>query len=213
MTQDTTRRSNKMRRKASIEGVLQAARELFVRQGYRATTVDGIAREAGLTKGAFYFYFSDKESLILELLRASDQQLFAPILQQMRATDGTARAKIELFLNLAGKAGADKNIELLLLPVLMSIEFNGRGGAVEQFLDDVYERVYQDLSDTIERGQSDGEFASAEPPRVLATMIVALSDGLLLELYRQSSQVSGREIAHGAKTSVLALLGSGADHQ
>jgi len=213
MTTATTRRSNKMRRKVSTERVLKAARELFVRQGYRGTTVDKIASEADLTKGAFYFYYSDKQSLLLELLTASDQELFAPIFEQMRALEGSSRERIELFLTLAGRAGASGNIELLLLPVLMSIEFNGKGGAVEQFLSEVYEKVYQGLTETIATGQADGEFTSPESPRGLATMIVALTDGLLLELYRQSSQVAGRDIARGARQSVLALLGANSSHQ
>ncbi len=38
--------------------LLRAAHELFLRQGYRATSTDEIARRAGLTKGAFYFHFA-----------------------------------------------------------------------------------------------------------------------------------------------------------
>jgi hypothetical protein len=66
--------------------------------------------------------------------------------------------------------------------------------------------MYQKLSDVIISGQNNGEFGSELPTRSLATMIVALTDGLLLEIYRQSSAVSGKEIGRAARVMVTNLL-------
>jgi AcrR family transcriptional regulator len=49
--------------------VLDAALELFSRQGYRATTVREIADRARLSTGNVYHHFSDKESLFATLLQ------------------------------------------------------------------------------------------------------------------------------------------------
>jgi TetR/AcrR family transcriptional regulator, transcriptional repressor for nem operon len=43
--------------------LLDAAMKLMVRKGFKATTVDEICSEAGLTKGSFFHYFKDKEDL------------------------------------------------------------------------------------------------------------------------------------------------------
>ena len=48
--------------------LLEAARSVFVRLGYQGATLDGIAAEAGFTKGAVYWHFRNKEALFLELL-------------------------------------------------------------------------------------------------------------------------------------------------
>jgi AcrR family transcriptional regulator len=48
--------------------LLDAAERVFVRQGYQGATLDGIAAEAGFTKGAVYWHFKNKEALFLELL-------------------------------------------------------------------------------------------------------------------------------------------------
>ena len=43
--------------------LLDAALQVIRAQGYAATTVDDICREAGLTKGAFFHHFKSKEDL------------------------------------------------------------------------------------------------------------------------------------------------------
>jgi AcrR family transcriptional regulator len=48
--------------------LLDAAERVFVRLGYQGATLDGIAAEAGFTKGAVYWHFRNKEALFLELL-------------------------------------------------------------------------------------------------------------------------------------------------
>lgn len=50
--------------------LLTAAKTLFVKKGYRGTTIDEIARQAHLTKGAFYFYFKKKEDILLALVKS-----------------------------------------------------------------------------------------------------------------------------------------------
>jgi AcrR family transcriptional regulator len=48
--------------------VLEGARDLFVERGFDATSVDGIARAAEVSKGAVYHHFSDKKDIFAELL-------------------------------------------------------------------------------------------------------------------------------------------------
>ena len=49
--------------------VLGAAARLVARQGYEATSLDAIAKEAGYTKGAIYAHFSSKDALFDELIK------------------------------------------------------------------------------------------------------------------------------------------------
>jgi AcrR family transcriptional regulator len=48
---------------ATRSALLGAARELFGEQGYVATSTEEIVAKAGVTKGALYHHFPDKESL------------------------------------------------------------------------------------------------------------------------------------------------------
>jgi AcrR family transcriptional regulator len=53
---------------AARERLLESAKILFSQKGYYATSVEDIVESAGLSKGAFYFYFKSKEELFKSLV-------------------------------------------------------------------------------------------------------------------------------------------------
>lgn len=57
------RRSQEERRAATRRALLAAARRQFAEQGFTATNTPSIAAEAGVTRGALYHHFADKQAL------------------------------------------------------------------------------------------------------------------------------------------------------
>ena len=49
--------------------LLMSAEKLFSKKGYRMTTTEEIAKNAGLTKGALYFHFKSKEDVLFALIK------------------------------------------------------------------------------------------------------------------------------------------------
>jgi AcrR family transcriptional regulator len=70
MTTKKIRQSPKLPAETRRRQLLDAARKLFVKKGFRATTTEEIARKAGLTKGALYFHFKNKEDILFELVKS-----------------------------------------------------------------------------------------------------------------------------------------------
>ncbi|MEU7137881.1 helix-turn-helix domain-containing protein [Nocardia sp. NPDC046473] len=56
--------------------ILDAAKELFVARGFDATSVDDIARESQLSKGAVYHHFQDKQQVFAEVYAAAEKAVF-----------------------------------------------------------------------------------------------------------------------------------------
>lgn len=56
-------------RKLTRGKLIEAAQQLFSTSGYDHATVDDISHAAGYSKGAYYFHFSTKDDILLELLR------------------------------------------------------------------------------------------------------------------------------------------------
>ncbi|MGL5911338.1 MAG: TetR/AcrR family transcriptional regulator, partial [Phycicoccus sp.] len=48
--------------------LLDAAEEIFVRDGYRGTSVDEVAAVAGVSKQTLYAHFGSKEALFVEMV-------------------------------------------------------------------------------------------------------------------------------------------------
>ncbi|MFP7736620.1 TetR/AcrR family transcriptional regulator [Priestia aryabhattai] len=57
-------------REASKEKIRVAAMELFMKQGYYATSIMDIAKQAGISKGLVYNYYKGKEELLSEMVEA-----------------------------------------------------------------------------------------------------------------------------------------------
>lgn len=70
-----------MRRRLTQRGrerrdqLLDCAAGLFAERGYHPTSVSDIVATLGVGKGVFYWYFSSKEELLTELLKASNHAL------------------------------------------------------------------------------------------------------------------------------------------
>ncbi len=60
--------------------LVAAARELFVRDGYESTPVGRIAETAGVTPNTIYWYFKDKDELLLAVLDQLFQENLAEFL-------------------------------------------------------------------------------------------------------------------------------------
>lgn len=74
--------------------LLQVALETFSADGYANTTMDLVARRAGVTKPVLYQHFTSKHSLFLELLRDVGNRLESMVAEATTHT-GTPREMVE----------------------------------------------------------------------------------------------------------------------
>jgi AcrR family transcriptional regulator len=57
--------------------IMDVALEHFAKAGFHATTINHIARHAGISKGLMYNYFSSKEELLSELIKRSVNEIYS----------------------------------------------------------------------------------------------------------------------------------------
>lgn len=75
-------RKTKEEAQLTRQQIIDAAREVFLKRGVNRTTLQDIAKEAGVTRGAVYWHFSNKH----ELFVAMREQVFLPLLDRMDDT-------------------------------------------------------------------------------------------------------------------------------
>jgi AcrR family transcriptional regulator len=204
----TKRIPNEERRAASTEAVLNAARRLFVTHGYEYSSMSQIARAAGLTKGAIYFYFKDKAQLLDRLLDESERNAFNPIIDAVTESTASATDQLVLFVNAVAQLGVDHR-DQLLLPVLMAVEFSASDNDAATRLQAIYTRWTAMLETLIVEGQSNQEFDPSLDAAHSAITLVALVDGLLLQWHRLHDTLDGPQLASTARQIVLNALARG----
>jgi AcrR family transcriptional regulator len=77
--------------------IVEAARKIFAQCGYRCSTVDDIAAQAGIAKGTFYLYFKSKEEIYLTALMLDVRDLQQEASRRVLAA-GSARDKVREFV-------------------------------------------------------------------------------------------------------------------
>lgn len=102
MQQESTRRSNKDRSEATRTALLEAGRALFIERTYGEIGTPEIVARAGVTRGALYHHFADKQALFAAVVDAEAAAVAREIEQS--SPQGTSAA--EALLN-GGRAYLD----------------------------------------------------------------------------------------------------------
>jgi len=155
--------------------IVTAAKEVFARNGFHATTIADIAKVAGLSYGSVYWYFNSKDELFQALMTAEEETLRNHIATALAAVGAEAgrepplralvqsavRATLEFF-------EADRATVKLLLREAYTL-----GERFEKHLGGIYERFVDDVEAFVVAAQERGEVVNA-PPRMVAYSLAAL---------------------------------------
>ena len=94
------------RRRESNRKLLEAARRLFVDNGYDATRPQDIARAAGVANGTFYLHFQDKEAVFLAFAEQAQDELVARYEENLDGVAGLA-GRLEIILRTMIEYGSE----------------------------------------------------------------------------------------------------------
>lgn len=162
------------------ERILASAARVFARKGFQRASLDEVAADAGLTKGAIYWHFKSKNDLFFAILDSRLRQDTAPLLgdlHKLLTEGGDARAALAAMFE-AGmqRCTTDPDWPRLYLECLVL----ARDPDVRQRLSAFYDEVW-----TVSRGftsqlQAHGLTHPGIDPQVAAVFWTALFDGLVL---------------------------------
>lgn len=122
----------KKRSTLSAQDWEQAALELIAEQGIRAVAVESLARRMGVTKGSFYWHFSNRESLLQQALLRWEKHDEANLQASLGAIDDP-RDRLRSFFRRTGR-------EKLTHDVFSSLCTAADHAQVEPLLERVAER-------------------------------------------------------------------------
>ncbi|MBN2282949.1 MAG: TetR/AcrR family transcriptional regulator [Deltaproteobacteria bacterium] len=159
-------------REQRLKTILAAAETLFGRKGYHQTSIEEIADMAEVSTGAVYFYFKNKEDLLITLMQ--------DIGYDLRKLLGDELRKAELSLeSLRNIAVAFLNDFCLRYPEKITIFFResvGQSAEVEEQRKKLFIRLSSDIREAVIRIASDlnREFVTDASPELIAVCIVGI---------------------------------------
>src|SRR5215831_17898409 len=164
--------------------LIDAAREVFTHKGYHATTVDDITRAAGVAKGTFYLYFSEKREVFYEVVRAFFQlikDVGSSVAREVRSADEFLARAEQAALEMLRIFAANRQLARLAYRESMGLD-----DRLEQMIRDFYRDIAQVEADNIRRGIELGMFRPVNPLVCAYAHIGMIERVLLQSLHRDS---------------------------
>jgi TetR/AcrR family acrAB operon transcriptional repressor len=129
--------------------------DCFARYGYQSTSIDRIAKAAGLTKGAIYYYFKDKEDLLFAAVKNRVSQFEHRVAGDVTPIADPAAALRKLAEVCFDHATKSNHRRFIVTLMIEALDNNARLSA--QFRE-MMQRFRAFLTGIIEIGQKRGTF-------------------------------------------------------
>jgi AcrR family transcriptional regulator len=168
------------KRISSPERLLNAAMKLFVKKGYKGSSVAEITKEAGLTRGALYCHFETKEHLAREIIKLFEEKYLNSMINYVEKEGKDASDKFQKMMRF-NVWFAGEHPDLCLFMTVISAEMVGSRNRLEPYLKSVYRKWSEFITGILKDGRRAGEFKREIDPQMMAWVIIGVHDGVLLQ--------------------------------
>lgn len=154
--------------------ILQAARAVFIEKGFLSARVQDVAKRAGLSKGAVYFYFPSKRELFLALVNVENESTYSFLDEAERDPRPVALKLIDLSRRYLDYFAVREHPPRFFL---MMSEQAIRDEEIQEEVHAVHHSFVDAAARLVAQGIAEGTFRELDPIAV-AELLKALVDGL-----------------------------------
>jgi AcrR family transcriptional regulator len=190
-------------RQRTLKRVLAAAMAVFRRDGYHGASLDRVAAAAGFTKGAVYSAFDSKADLFLALLarRAGERR------DELRAVLDTSHDSVDFIEEAARRfarsVAAERDWWTAVIEFMTVV---GRDEALRARFAEQREASRVLIAQVVEEWAQRQRCKPAIPARRIATLILALNNGLTLESLLAPDEVGAQDYVEGQLALARSLI-------
>lgn len=159
---------SKEHKQKSREKILTSASKLFPRLGYEAVSIDMLMDDAGLTRGAFYNHFHNKDEVYAEAI------IYASLRSPISLEKAKASSLKAWFDKTLGRYMSREHVDEAPSPCPLAFlvtDIGQRQGAIRN----TYTRVFKNLSNTIKKRLRENDVRRETVMAVSAMMIGAVA--------------------------------------
>jgi AcrR family transcriptional regulator len=151
----------------SRQAILDAAKRLFMEQGFRGISMRQIAEAVGVTKAALYYHFQDKEELFVAIVERYLLDMTS-LIDASVAADTTVRGQISIIVHRILSQPVEQRSILRLASQELS---NVSEATRRRFLAIYHERFIQRITTLLETGMANGELRPLNPALATWTLL------------------------------------------
>jgi AcrR family transcriptional regulator len=170
------------------EAVLRTAAHLFLEHGYQKSSMSLIAAQLKITKPALYYYFRNKEEILVECYRAGIASIES-LLEETSANQGTGLRKLFMYVETSAEALLSSDFGRCV-PMLDESELSP---ATRREVRTMKRRLDSTLRGYVEEGIADGSIRPCNPK--LVSFAIAGAINWIGTWYHPDGDLSPREIA------------------
>jgi AcrR family transcriptional regulator len=165
---------------------MHIAIDCFARYGYQATSIDRIAKAAGLTKGAIYYHFKDKEALLFAAVTKRVGQFERRVAAHLAAVTDAAAALREVARVCLDHATKSNHRRLIVTLMVEAIDTNPR---LEADFSAMMQRFREFLKSIVQRGQRAGQFRRDVDAAIAAEVFAGAIIGAEIQYYQDPEKI------------------------
>ncbi len=169
--------------------IVQSAVRLFARQGYHKTTITDLAQDVGLTSGAIFHHFSNKEAILDAVVDWVERGIHV----YSDITDKAQQGSLELVEEVVRVMCShfNRNPEATICLAALATEFAGSNHPMERRL----KQIYDVFADSFARVLLDND--SINDPRAAAIAFVGAVQGIAIQGLLRYGERTIDELAGG----------------
>lgn len=170
---------------------MATAIDCFARFGYQGTTIDRIARHAGVTKGALYYHFRDKEEILFEAVGDRVGEFERHVLEEVGPSDDTLGSLKRVIDACFFHATVSNHRRFIITLMIEALDTNPQLSAKFQR---ILRRMRWFLADVVRRGQQGGAVRADVNPEETAAVIAGAIMGAEIQHYQDPGEVDLRRV-------------------
>jgi len=182
--------------------IIDESIRLFLKTGFKGTSIQHITDTVGITKGAFYWYFKSKDELLETIIEKYDRDNLERLYAHMKTMEGTFLTKFKEYHKFINEYARDHG-EFCVLFVTLAAEMAGGKTTAERKIKSVYKKYHTFISSLLTAGKKEGLFDQTFDVSLNAHIIIAIHNGILLQWYMNRSEMPGPMLARTYRNIIL----------
>ncbi len=159
--------------------LLDTALRMFGEKGYEATRLADIAAESGVTRGAIYWHFKNKDDLVISMIKEKSEDIYQIVESELNQEGKASDKIVNIFKRVAKKMLEDKSFHAF---GLLSNYYYTQPEIFDQLLKFHENRqcYFSELLKTlIEKAQKQNEINRDFSPHDIMMMMMCLIEGII----------------------------------